>query len=60
MNLDLFADDGAASPVEYGDAMAAWLVSSTEAGQLQRESSTDVYECWRRPKTEPLMRAVPI
>jgi len=44
MNLDLFADDSAASPVEYGTAMTAWLVSSTEAGQLQRESSTDVYE----------------
>ena len=43
MNLDLFPDDSA-SPAEYSNALAAWLITSAEAGQLQRESSTDVYE----------------
>jgi integrase len=43
-NLDLFEDDSAASPREYREAMAAWLAASAQAGQLQRESSTDVYE----------------
>ena len=44
MNLDLFTDDSTTSPGEYTSAIAAWLVSSAAAGQLQRESSTDVYE----------------
>lgn len=44
MDLGLFTNNRTADPGEYREAMTAWLVASAQAGQLQRESSTDVYE----------------
>jgi hypothetical protein len=46
MNLDLFTEDGV-SPAEYAAAMQGWLDESMRAGRMQRESSVDVYLCWR-------------
>ena len=44
MNLDLFADECSASPLEYRLALEDWLAAGGQAGRLQRESSSDVYE----------------
>ena len=44
MNLDLFAAEDVASPVEYREAFRGWLAESGRAGRVQRESSAEVYE----------------
>ena len=44
MNLDLFADAHQASPADYREALEGWLADAGRAGQLQRESSVEVYE----------------
>ena len=44
MTLDLFADELGVNPVEYRQALEGWLAAAGQAGRLQRESSSDVYE----------------
>src|SRR5207248_1692778 len=43
MTLDLFTPTDLPSPLEYREAMAAWLSNGGKAGRLQRESSGEVY-----------------
>lgn len=51
---------GEAIDVDFGD-MLDWLASDphTRAVLLHVESMAHARKCWRRPKTEPLLRVVP-
>jgi hypothetical protein len=50
--VDAWADDWT------GDT-PAWIDAARWAGRLQ-STARSALECWRRPKTEPLLRVVPI